>query len=130
MSKSWEELRWFLEYQLKLAARHRHYVSVVLVQVNDENFVIDQLLHETIRESDYYSDFDDSRVIIMTHSSREETERAVARIKSTCNGAVDLRYAISCYPNDATSAKQLLNSVVKGTEDGARSGIDSAAGAG
>lgn len=103
-----EAFEWLLDYQINLAMRYRHFMSIVMIANNDGDIPIRRLLGQTVRECDQFFDLKDESAIMMPYTSQNEACIAVDRFKETCDVAVDLRFSIVSYPSDATTSKTML----------------------
>ena len=108
MLRSYERLEWLLGYMFRLAARHRDYVSVVMVAACEEKISVEHLLSDTVRESDMFFELGGRSAILMAYTGRDEAHKAVKRYQARCNGEVDLRYSIASYPGDAGTVADIL----------------------
>lgn len=103
-----QELEWLLAYQLKLAARHRYFVSVVMVASDRRDINIKGLLQDSLRECDEFFDLQGRNAILMAHTGKDEAYEAVQRYLAQCNGEVDLRYSIVSYPSDGGAVGDIV----------------------
>lgn len=108
MSRVEQQLEWLLGYQLRMATRHRYFVSLVMVAVCARRISVRLLLDETLRASDEFFDLEEGTAIVMAHTGMEEAQEAIARYKSRCNGEVDLRFSIVTYPGDMGAVPDML----------------------
>lgn len=101
-------LEWLLGYVFRLAARHRDYVSVVMVCTREDKINVRQLLRDTLRDSDEFFELGRHSAIVMPYTGREDARNAVERYQARCNGEVDMRYSIASYPGDAGTVGDML----------------------
>lgn len=123
MLRGHEGLEWLLGYMFRLAARHRDYVSVVMVAPCEEKISVRRLLSDTVRESDMFFELGGRSAILMAYTGREEAHKAVKRYQARCNGEVDLRYSIASYPGDAGTVADILKTGEKRLEKAKRAGL-------
>ena len=80
------ELEWLLGYELRRAARHRYFVSVVLMAPREEKISMTQLLENTVRASDQFFTLKGESAVLMAYTSKYEARKAAERYQSRCNG--------------------------------------------
>jgi len=102
------KLEWLLGYELRGAARHRYFVSVVMMAPHDEKISMIQLLKNTVRASDQFFTVEGESAVLMAHTARDEARKAVERYRNRCNGEVDVRYSIASYPDDGGAVADIL----------------------
>jgi GGDEF domain-containing protein len=101
-------VEWLLGYELRGAARHRYFVSVVMMAPLQEKISMARLLKDTIRASDQIFTLNGEAVIVMAHTANNEAQKAVERYRRMCNGQVDVRYSIATYPDDGGTVADIL----------------------
>lgn len=104
-----EQFERLLAYELLLAARHRHYVTVVMVASRQGEIRVLPLLRETLRASDGWLDEGGKVTVLMVHTTAEQARQAIGRFKARCSNLIDFRYAIAGYPRDAGVSSDLMN---------------------
>ena len=116
-------LKWQLEYQIRLALRYRHFVSLVMITNGYGNTDIRRLLGQTVRDCDRFFDLKDESAIVMPCTSQSEARIAVNRYKKTSDAAVDLKFSIVSYPSDATTSTTMLETAKQLMSRARRSGF-------
>ena len=113
MVKGIPELEWMLDHELRLAERHRRFVSLTMVK-SDSKINQKELLSNTIRNSDVYFEFNESLgAILMSETDISGALVAVERYKKICNGDFKLRFAVGTYPQDNHPAPRFVSTVYK-----------------
>ncbi len=107
LMKTHNEFRRLLDRELLNAARHRHYISVILVRPS-EKVDMGRLLEEFSRGTDDIAEIGGAIAVLMTQTDREHACRAVDRCKQYCDGVEDLHHTVVVYPEDAGTASGLL----------------------
>jgi hypothetical protein len=103
-----EQVRRLLSRELRLAARYRYFVSIVLATSDRKGISLTQFLRDSLRECDDVFEFDDAVAVLLPHTTGDEAQVAVGRCQCRCNGEVDLRFGVVVYPGDAATANDLL----------------------
>jgi hypothetical protein len=104
-----EQFEWLLGHELLVAARHRHFVSVVMVASCEGGLGVLQLLRETLRSCDGCLEEDGKSAVLMVHTTAEQAKHAISRFKGRCSNLIDFRYSIVSYPQDAGMAADLMD---------------------
>jgi hypothetical protein len=103
-----EKLEWLLNYEINLASRYRHFLSLVfLTPTGDQGVDVESLLDSSLRDCDEFFHLEDSSAILMAHTGMPEAQEAIDRIKHMCNGTIDLRYSVSAYPEETTVGEMI-----------------------
>lgn len=97
------ELTWLLDYERRLAERYRYFLSLVMVSSLKQKVDIVELLAPTMRSCEMIFSSDNEYAILMPHTSEHEAQIAITRYKTMCNGEIDLRFSVTCYPDDISS---------------------------
>ncbi|MCX5772281.1 MAG: hypothetical protein NTZ09_18685 [Candidatus Hydrogenedentes bacterium] len=103
-----EQFEWLLGYELLVAARHRHFVTVLMVASCEGGIGVLQLLRETLRSCDGCLEEDGKSAVLMVHTTAEQARQAISRFKERCSNLIDFRYSIASYPQDAGMACDLM----------------------
>jgi hypothetical protein len=107
-----EKLEWLLNYEINLASRYRHFLTLVfLAPREDRGIDVEGLLDTSLRDCDEFFHLGDSGAILMAHTGLREAQLAIDRIKLMCNGSIDLRYSISSYPGETTAGEMMESAV-------------------
>ena len=101
-------LQKFLGYELKSAERYRRFVSLVLVNRDDQKRETRQLLTDAVRTSDVLADVDDVSVILMTETNSAGALSAIDRYKNRGDLGQILRFAVVTYPSDGGGVESLI----------------------
>ena len=118
------KLEWLLGHELRLAVRHRCYVSVIMMMPRTKKDVsIAQLLKQTLRESDCHLSVGKQDVLLMPRTTKREAYGAVRRFKELCNGEVDVRYSIVTYPGDGGTVQSMLSAAKRRLIGAGRAGF-------
>lgn len=117
------ELEWLISYELRKAARHRHFVSVVLMAPCEEKISMAQLLKNTVRASDQLFTLNGESAVLMPYTSKYEARKAAERYRSMCNGEVDVRYSIASYPGDGGAVADILKTAEQRLKQAKRAGF-------
>jgi len=107
--KSREQFKWLLGHELLVAARHRHFVTVVMVVSCEGGIGVLQLLRETLRSCDGCLEENGKSAVLMVHTTAEQVRQAISRFKGRCSNLIDFRYSIVSYPQDAGMACDLID---------------------
>ena len=102
------KLEWLLTYELKLASRYRHFVSLVMMTPTDETEVdMECMLETSLRDCDEYFMLGNTGVVLMPHTGKKEAQKAIDRFKLLCNDTIDLRYSIAWYPGQISASDMI-----------------------
>ena len=104
-----EQFEWLLGHELMVAARHRHFVTVVMVASCEGGIGVLQLLRETLRSCDGCLEENGKGAVLMVHTTAEQARSAISRFKGRCSNLIDFRYSIVSYPQDAAMACDLMD---------------------
>ena len=94
-----------------------------MVTNGDGKISISSLLGQTLRACDQFFDLKEESAIVMPYTALDEAYIAVNRYKKKCNGAVDLHFAIVSYPEDATTATNMLETANRLISKARQSGL-------
>lgn len=104
-----EAVMGLLDLMLKLAERHRFYVSLILVASSENQPVISRLLQTALRRSDVVFEARDSCGVLMAHTDMEHAKHAIARFRTWCDGdGMKTRFATATYPCDGATVASLM----------------------
>jgi hypothetical protein len=118
------KFEWLLDHELRLAVRHRCYVSVIMMMPRSKKDVsVERLLKQTLRESDCHLVVEGQDVILMPRTTKREAYRAVKRFKELCNGEVDVRYSIVTYPGDGGTVHSMISTAKRRLIGAGRAGF-------
>lgn len=104
-----EQFEWLLGHELLVAARHRHFVTVVMVASCEGGIGVLQLLRETLRACDGCMEENGKSAVLMVHTTAEQARQAINRFKGRCSNLIDFRYSIVSYPQDAGMPCDLMD---------------------
>jgi hypothetical protein len=98
-----------LDYELNQSMRHRRYMSVVLFSLKNVRQELVLLLQNDVRKSDEVFFYKDHFVVLMGKTSKSQAICAVNRYGAGLEVCLDMRCSICSFPEDGTSARELLN---------------------
>jgi len=104
-----EQFEWLLGHELLVAARHRHFVTVLMVASCEGGIGVLQLLREALRSCDACLEENGKSAVLMVHTTAEQARQAIKRFKGRCSNLIDFRYSIVSYPKDAGMAGDLMD---------------------
>jgi hypothetical protein len=109
---SWpRELESLLDYEVRSSTRNRRFASLVVVASRNGSVTLANLPRSTIRESDEVFKWEADKVILMGETDKVGALEAVKRYQLNCTDSIDLRFAVSSYPEDGQTASALLRAV-------------------
>lgn len=97
------ELAWLLDYERRLAERYRYFLSLVMISPLKKKVDVVELLGSTMRSCDMVFSSNEEYAVLMPHTSEHEAQIAITRYNAMCNGEIDLRFSVTCYPEDISS---------------------------
>jgi len=103
-----QDLEWLLAYELRLSARHRRFVSLVMLSPQNGPGEVDRLLDGAVRDSDVMFVLNGTKVVLMGETDEMGARRAVERYQRTIDGKMDVRYGISSFPLDGKAPEDLI----------------------
>jgi len=101
-------LEFLLKYEVGQSARHRRYLSLGMVSCSGDPMMLRKILDEIVRGSDPLFSVNGHIVVLMGETDKEGALRAVERYKGAVNGDMDVRYAISSFPDDGKTITDLI----------------------
>lgn len=110
MAEEMEErtLMRLLDLLLRLAERHRFYISLLLMTSSDEKTDVPRLVRSALRRSDIVFESSDCCTVLMAHTSKEDAARALARFQRWCDDSMGLCFATATYPCDGATVESLM----------------------
>lgn len=109
-TNSKELLDWLLHYELGCSARHRRFVSLVMLSSNDvQSRDFQHVLDDSIRDSDAAFQMDNEVVVVMGETDSSGALKAVERYQRMMAHQADARYAVSSFPIDGKAPSDLLD---------------------
>jgi len=118
-----EQFERLLTYELLLAARHRYFVTVVMIASRKGGIEVLPLLRETLRLSDGWLSEGGKSAVLMVHTTVDQARQAIDRFKARCGDLIDFRYAIAGYPQDAGVSSDLVSFCEIRLKDAMRAGF-------
>jgi hypothetical protein len=109
--KDYDLLEWFVDYEIRSAARYRRFATIVMMSPMNQNLDIPALLADIIRHSDEFFGLSLGAAILMGETDSTGALAAIDRYKARCNGDADLRFALASYPTDGTVTSELISTV-------------------
>ena len=107
-----------LDYEIRCSSRYRRFVSIVMVaNGNGANVDLKHLLGEHVRSSDSYFEFKNASAILMGETDINGSLQAVDRYKSNYSSEIDLRFAVASYPNDGQSTLEILDTLLRRSDE-------------
>lgn len=113
------------EQEVRSSERYRRFFSFVLMTSEDESMVLKEALVDSLRDSDFFTEFRGCINILMSETDKEDALRAIKRFGMKQSCMEDLRFSIASFPADGTTyqdisrkASERLNGA-KFTEQGA-----------
>ena len=107
-----------LDYEIRNSSRYRRFVSIVMVaNGNGANVELKKILGEHVRNSDSYFEFKNASAILMGETDVSGSLKAVQRYKSNYSSDIDLRFAVASYPNDGQSTLEILDTLLRRSDD-------------
>ncbi len=104
----WKALELLLGHELRVAARYRNFVTLVMVSSQENKIKVKEVLGTTLRVCDDFFELGNLNAILMPYTTDNEAHKAVDRYKTRYNGKIDLRYSIVSYPQDAPDVAQMF----------------------
>lgn len=83
------------------AARHRHFLSVVMIASADSNAAVRRILRGSLRASDEVFVLEEGTAIVMAQTDLEGARKSVLRFIDHGEEMHDLRFSIATYPSDS-----------------------------
>ncbi len=97
-----------LEYELNAAERYSRYVSLLMISSKDDLPRVKSIVSDNVRNTDVYSSFDHSIIILMGETQKNDALGAVNRFRRLFPGQQDLQFAIATYPDDEVKPEGLI----------------------
>jgi hypothetical protein len=109
-TKNRHDLEWLLDYELNQSARHRRFVSLVMLSLegNGDWEKLDKILDGIVRYSDALFFLTNSIAVLMGETDNSGALKAVERYQEMISAAMDVRYAIASFPNDGKAPMELI----------------------
>ena len=101
-------LEFLLKYEVTQSARHRRYLSLGMVSSLEDPVMLRKILDGIVRGSDPLFSVNGHVVVLMGETDKEGAMRAMKRYKGAVNGDMDVRYAISSFPDDGKTTTDLI----------------------
>lgn len=98
---------WLLDYEITLSARHRRFVTLVMIGTDKTPEELDQVLSEAIRNSDMFFPGTNGLSVVMGETASAEAINAIDRYKRTVNGSMNLHYSMASYPSDGKTMAEI-----------------------
>ncbi len=97
-----------LTYELNQSMRHRRYLSVAMVYLNETGPKLASLLQRSMRESDSKFFSDNVAIVVMGETTKTEAVTAVNRYRDEFCERFDMRSSVSSFPDDGKGTEELL----------------------
>jgi len=107
--KNGKDLEWLLDYELTQSARHRRFVSLVMLSANGNTKKLDRMLGEAVRNSDALFFISGAVAVLMGETDRSGALQAVGRYQDEISDSVDVRYAVSSFPGDGRATSEMMD---------------------
>ena len=104
-----ENLNLLLTYELNQSVRHRRYLSLAMVCLNETGPKLASLLQRGMRESDSKFFSDNVAIVVMGETTKTEAVTAVNRYRDECCERFDIRSSVSSFPDDGKGSEELMN---------------------
>jgi len=98
----------FIEHQLRSSARHRHFMSIVVMSSHNGASDIRLLLGDAIRDSDALFVSGREAVLVMPETEQMGALKAVMRFRTRTDRDSDVRFGVSTYPVDGQGGWELM----------------------
>lgn len=98
---------WVLDYEIRLSARYRRFVSIVLIRTEDDTDGLCKILAETIRTTDTCFTEDHGLSLIMGETAHTDAVQAIQRYRNAINGSMNVHYSVASYPSDGKTPAEL-----------------------
>jgi len=106
-----DTLKWLVDYELNQSVRHRRFFSLVMLApsngYNRERFR--SVLGDLVRCSDPVFSVNGTVAVLMGETDKNGAVRAVERYQDTVNKALDVRYSVTTFPEDANDTEKLIS---------------------
>lgn len=106
-----DTLKWLLDYELNQSIRHRRFLSLVMLAPrnghNRQRFR--SILDDLVRCSDPVFSVNGTVAVLMGETDKNGAVRAVERYQETVNKAIEARYSVASFPEDARETEKLIH---------------------
>ena len=103
------DLEWLLDYELKQSARHRRFVSLVMLTANGNSHKLDKMLNDVVRETDPIFSLPGSMAVLMGETDSAGANQAIERYREAIGNKVSVNYAVASFPDDGKTFGELIN---------------------
>jgi len=103
------DFEWLLDYELKHSARHRRFVSLVMVSANGNSHKLDKMLNDIVRETDPTFSLPGSIAVLMGETDSAGANQAIERYREAIGNIVSVNYAIASFPDDGKTFGELMD---------------------
>jgi hypothetical protein len=100
-------MEWLLDYEVRLSARHRRFVSLVMIDTDKPRKSLEKVLSKAIRSSDVCFPENGGLAIVMGETGSSEALQAIERYNQNTSGIMDICYSVASYPADAKTLDEL-----------------------
>ena len=108
-SENGYDLEWLLDYELTQSARHRRFVSLVMLSANGSTGKIEPMLNGALRDSDVLFSLDHAVAVLMGETERAGAINAIKRYREAIGESLDVQYAVASFPDDGKATTELLD---------------------
>ena len=106
-----------MDYELTQSARHRRFLSLVMISPKKSSEqLLTRILAGMIRHSDTYFSINGSVVVLMGETDGAGALMAVKRYQELINGAIDVRYSVTSFPDDVKETSKIINTAYRRLE--------------
>lgn len=113
------------EHEVRCSERYRRFFSFILMTSESESLELKEALGESLRDSDFFTEFRGCFNILMSETDKEDALLAIKRFGTKQSCLDDLKFSIASFPEDGTTyqdisrkASERLNDA-KSSEQGA-----------
>ena len=108
-NRNGQDLEWLLEYELAQSARHRRFVSLVMLSANGSTKKIEPILDGALRDSDVLFSLDHAVAVLMGETERAGALNAIKRYRNAIGESLDVQYAVASFPDDGKATEELID---------------------
>jgi len=103
------DLEWLLDYELKQSARHRRFVSLVMLTANGNSHKLDKMLNDVVRETDPIFSLPGSMAVLMGETDNNGAQQAIERYREAIDETMDVKFAVASFPDDGKASSELMD---------------------
>jgi len=101
------DLKWLLDYELQQSARHRRFVSMVLLSANGNSKKLEKMMKDVARDTDPLFFLPHAIAVLMGETDTRGAVKALERYREVISPAIDVRYSVASFPEDGKGPAEL-----------------------